>query len=132
MILFNDEDERNQVKQYKQLTGRQRYYIERSLQEKSYADIAKSIGVDKSTISREVKRNSVVGIYQSQTAGKLMRKRKKACKKKYVLVGCSFEDVSQKELTRVQNKLNYRPRKCLGFKTPKEVIDEETGVALAN
>jgi IS30 family transposase len=319
------------MKQYKQLTDSQRYYIEKSLQEKSYGEIAKNIGFDKSTICREIKRNSIRGVYRSQTAGRLMRNRQKAPKKKYVLVGrlerivrwlikcdwspeqisdrlklrrgikvshetiykyigedknqggtlyehlriqkkrkfvygsfkrhkqsrpsistrpehinnrenvgdheidtmvskkskdvlitmvdrksrttvilkskdsrtenvfkkvisyckkhqlivnsitsdnggeftgfrritraldceyyfchpyssyergtnentnglirqyfpkgCSFEDVTQKELTRVQNKLNYRPRKCLGFKTPKEVIDEETGVALAN
>jgi IS30 family transposase len=51
------------MKKYKQLTDKQRYYIERSLQEKSYADIAKNIGVDKSTICREVKRNSILGKY---------------------------------------------------------------------
>jgi IS30 family transposase len=78
---------RETMKKYKQLTDSQRYYIEISLQEKSYEDIAKNIGFNKSTICREVKRNSIGGIYKSQTAGKLTRKRKKACKKRYVLVG---------------------------------------------
>lgn len=33
-----------------------------------------------------------------------------------------FATVSQRELTRLQIRLNNRPRKCLSFKTPKEVF----------
>jgi len=29
-------------------------------------------------------------------------------------------------------KANNRPRKCLGYKTPREVFEEEISVALAN
>ena len=34
----------------------------------------------------------------------------------------SFTDLTQKEVTMIQNRLNHRPRKILGFKTPYEVF----------
>ncbi len=34
----------------------------------------------------------------------------------------SFTDLTQKEVTMIQNRLNHRPRKVLGFKTPYEVF----------
>jgi len=44
---------------YKQLTDSQRYKIEAYLKEKcTITQIASKLGVDKSTISRELKRNS--------------------------------------------------------------------------
>jgi|AntAceMinimDraft_15_1070371.scaffolds.fasta_scaffold41419_1 IS30 family transposase len=39
--------------------------------------------------------------------------------------GTDFSDVSDTEILRVQNLLNERPRKTLGFKTPKEVLTKE-------
>lgn len=36
-----------------------------------------------------------------------------------------FDDISSSELHRVNKKLNDRPRKCLGFKTPFEVFKKE-------
>ena len=39
--------------------------------------------------------------------------------------GTDFTRVSEYELIRVQNLLNERPRKILGFKTPKEVFLKE-------
>ncbi len=37
----------------------------------------------------------------------------------------SFEHVSSKMIKRVQNKINHRPRKILGYKTPYEVLKEQ-------
>jgi IS30 family transposase len=36
--------------------------------------------------------------------------------------GTSFETVSNKRLARIEDLLNNRPRKCLGYRTPAEVI----------
>jgi IS30 family transposase len=45
-----------------------------------------------------------------------------------------FKDVSDEEIQKIENKLNARPRKVLGFKTPFEVFFgyelNTTGVAL--
>jgi IS30 family transposase len=36
--------------------------------------------------------------------------------------GKDFSTITQSEIIDVQNNLNYRPRKSLGFKTPVEVF----------
>ncbi|HFU77059.1 MAG TPA: IS30 family transposase, partial [Epsilonproteobacteria bacterium] len=36
--------------------------------------------------------------------------------------GSSFKHVTQQEVLAVQNNLNHRPRKALGYKTPAEVF----------
>jgi IS30 family transposase len=38
--------------------------------------------------------------------------------------GTSFETVSSKRLARIEDLLNNRPRKCLGYRTPAEVIPD--------
>jgi transposase, IS30 family len=43
----------------------------------------------------------------------------------------SFKRVSEKALAKVIQKINNRPRKCLGYRTPQEVLDEASGGALA-
>jgi IS30 family transposase len=37
-------------------------------------------------------------------------------------------DVTAKQVFDAVHKLNSRPRKCLGFKTPYEVFEELTGI----
>ena len=39
--------------------------------------------------------------------------------------GTDFSMISERELVKVQNLLNDRPRKTLGFKTPKELFTKE-------
>jgi len=34
----------------------------------------------------------------------------------------NFIDVSHKQISEIQDRLNYRPRKVLGYKTPYEVF----------
>lgn len=41
-----------------------------------------------------------------------------------------FDDVEDEQIELVQRKLNNRPRKCLGFRTPAEVFREMTGMEL--
>jgi len=38
--------------------------------------------------------------------------------------GTDLSQVTSEELKRVQDLLNNRPRKCLGYRTPQEVVDE--------
>ena len=71
------------MRKYKQLTRDQRYTIKALLQE-SYSQIyiAKRIGVHRSTVCREVKRNKQVKEpYYAGIADNLARKRKKVCRK---------------------------------------------------
>ena len=43
--------------------------------------------------------------------------------RKYLPKKTDFSKISLKEFKKIENKLNNRPRKCLGFRTPKEVFD---------
>jgi transposase, IS30 family len=49
----------------------------------------------------------------------------------YFPKGMSFKRVSEKALANVIQKINNRPRKCLGYRTPQEVLNEASGGALA-
>ena len=62
----------------KHLDENQRYFIFKSLQaNKSKSEIAKSLGVDRSTVYREIRRNSVKGEYRSETAELLAEARRR-------------------------------------------------------
>lgn len=39
--------------------------------------------------------------------------------------GTEFNNVDEKKLLEIQEKLNNRPRKIIGYKTPKEILDSE-------
>jgi IS30 family transposase len=47
--------------------------------------------------------------------------------RQYAPKGQSLEHLTQQKVDSIQNKLNHRPRKCLNFKTPHEVLERETG-----
>ena len=42
--------------------------------------------------------------------------------RRYLPKGMDLQTVTQKQLQSLPDKLNHRPRKCLGFKTPYEVL----------
>jgi IS30 family transposase len=42
--------------------------------------------------------------------------------RQYLPKGTSFDSLSQKDIQRIMDKLNNRPRKCLGIKTPNQVF----------
>lgn len=53
--------------------------------------------------------------------------------RQYYPKGTDFNDVSESEIQEVVNKINSRPRKCLNYKTPTEVLVElaaKKGIAL--
>jgi IS30 family transposase len=43
--------------------------------------------------------------------------------RQYIKKGCSFDDITQERITWIQDRLNNRPRKSLGYYTPNEVFD---------
>ena len=45
--------------------------------------------------------------------------------RQYLPKGTDFSGLSQRYLTNIATALNTRPRKCLGFRTPQEVMTEE-------
>ncbi|OGT89947.1 MAG: transcriptional regulator, partial [Gammaproteobacteria bacterium RIFOXYA12_FULL_61_12] len=45
--------------------------------------------------------------------------------REYLPKGMDLSDVSQRQLTQIATALNTRPRKCLNFLTPEEVMNQE-------
>ena len=45
--------------------------------------------------------------------------------RRYLPKGTDFNLINKKQLLIIQEKLNNRPRKIIGYKTPKEIIDSE-------
>jgi transposase, IS30 family len=50
--------------------------------------------------------------------------------RRYFPKGSDFSKISDKELAAVVNKINHRPRKCLGYRSPHEVFQEAKRGAL--
>jgi IS30 family transposase len=44
--------------------------------------------------------------------------------RQYIKKGSSFDDISRKNITAIQNRLNDRPRKILAYSTPREVFEQ--------
>ena len=42
--------------------------------------------------------------------------------REYLPKGTDLSEVTDKEIKAIQDKLNHRPRECLGYKTPHEVL----------
>lgn len=45
--------------------------------------------------------------------------------RRYLPKGTDFNQIDEKSLMLIQEKLNNRPRKIIGYKTPKEIMDSE-------
>lgn len=45
--------------------------------------------------------------------------------RQYIPKGSSFENLTKKKIRQIENRLNYRPRKTLGWRTPYEVFHEK-------
>ncbi|HHD80032.1 MAG TPA: IS30 family transposase [Campylobacterales bacterium] len=45
--------------------------------------------------------------------------------RQYIPKGSSFENITKKQIRQIENKLNHRPRKSLGWKTPYEVFHQK-------
>jgi len=44
--------------------------------------------------------------------------------RQYIPKGSSFENITPKDIQKIENRLNHRPRKTLGWRTPYEVFHE--------
>jgi IS30 family transposase len=45
--------------------------------------------------------------------------------RRYLPKGTSFRDLTQQHLDEIVSKINNRPRKCLGYRTPNEVFNQQ-------
>ena len=45
--------------------------------------------------------------------------------RRYLPKGTDFNEIDEKKLQNIQDKLNNRPRKIIGYKTPKEILEFE-------
>ena len=101
---------------YKHLTREQRYTIEALLQTPmSLREIGEMIGVSTGMVSREIRRNCDrrgYHRYRWQLAQKKYERRMKT-RRHYL----KFTD---EMLAEIEWKLNHRPRKSLGYRTPLE------------
>ncbi len=53
--------------------------------------------------------------------------------RQYLPKGTSFDDLTERDVQDIMDKLNNRPRKCLGFRTPNQVfLKEKSEIALAS
>ncbi|MGK0327385.1 MAG: IS30 family transposase [Polaribacter sp.] len=48
--------------------------------------------------------------------------------RRYLPKGINFNEIDLKKLQNIQEKLNKRPRKIIGYKTPKEMMDSELNI----
>jgi IS30 family transposase len=128
---------------YKHLTREQRYTIEALLQTPmSLREIGEVIGVSTGTVSREIRRNCDMRGYHRyrwRLAQKKYERRMKTRRHylkftderkrtvrrfiiygQYIPKGTDFSKLTDEMLAEIEWKLNHRPRKSLGYRTPLE------------
>ena len=128
---------------YKHLTREQRYTIEALLQTPmSLREIGEVIGVSTGTVSREIRRNCGrrgYHRYRWQLAQKKYERRMKTRRhylkftderkrtvRRFIIYGqyipkdTDFSELTDEMLAEIEWKLNHRPRKSLGYRTPLE------------
>ena len=128
---------------YKHLTREQRYTIEALLQTPmSLREIGEVIGVSTGTVSREIRRNCDMRGYHRyrwQLAQKKYERRMKVRRhylkftdemkrtvRRFIIFGqyspkgTDFSELTDEMLAQIEWKLNHRPRKSLGYRTPLE------------
>ena len=128
---------------YKHLTREQRYAIEALLQTPmSLREIGEVIGVSTGTVNREIRRNCDsrgYHRYRWQLAQKKYERRMKTRRHylkftderkrtvrrfiiygQYIPKGTDFSELTDEMLAEIEWKLNHRPRKSLGYRTPLE------------
>jgi IS30 family transposase len=80
-------------------------------QEYTYTQIGENLGFDKSTVSREIKRNSENGMYRTPRANKKAKKRRKYSKVNYRMID---DDSSLKRKIKYYLKKDYSPEQITG------------------
>ena len=125
------------------MTREQRYTIEMLLQTPmSLREIGEVIGVSTGTVSREIRRNCDMRGYHRyrwQLAQKKYERRMKTRRhylkftdemkltvRRFIIYGqyipkdTDFSELTDEMLAEIEWKLNHRPRKSLGYRTPLE------------
>ena len=115
---------------YKHLTREQRYAIYLGIQKhETNKAIAQAIEVSESTVSREIKRNSTkngkhlggvlvyfTDSYSSWQKGAVENTNKLI--RQYIPKGTNINTITDTLITKIQKKINRRPREKLNFSTP--------------
>ena len=83
----------------------------------SYSAIARVLEVHPSTISREVRRNSIVSyrVHHAQRCARLKRANARTM----------YRTIDTNDVQRAVARLNNRPRKRLNYLTPREFLEKE-------
>ncbi len=144
---------------YGHFTIEEREIIALRLAEGEYpTQIAKELGRHHSSVSAEIRRNSIEGVYYPFKAQVLAKRRRRESKcpwkmkdprvaenvkrglkqrwerglnentngllRQYFHKGTDFSKITPYRLKKVENEVNGRPRKTLGYRTPQEVMRE--------
>ena len=126
---------------YKHITINKMWYIANFLDLWwSIRKIVKYLNRNASTISRKIRRNSVNGKYLAHITNEIYlhvyfedpyvswqrgtNKNTNGLLREFYPKKFDFSTITQNELDVVVNIINNRPRKCLGYKTPTEVLAE--------
>ena len=109
---------------YKHLTREQRYTIEALLQTPmSLREIGEVIGVSTGTVSREIAKGLDAEFYFARPYHSWERganENTNGLIRQYIPKGTDFSELTDEMLAEIEWKLNHRPRKSLGYRTPLE------------
>jgi len=106
------------MRTYKQLTQEQRYYIfQLNKKDFTQAEIAKEVGVDKSTISRELKRNTGQRGYSPKQAQRKTTERRKFASKAIKMTADMIELIDKK-----LSKQQWSPEQISGWLLEEKAI----------
>ena len=88
----------------------------------SISEIARRLKRHRSTITLEIKRDGGPWSYYRKQAHKKATERRSAASRRPKKMTPEFNEVTHEELAAIEEHLNHRPRKILGYKTPYEVF----------
>jgi len=83
---------------------------------------------------KELERTTGISTYFCEPHSPWQRGTNENCNglvRQYFPRGISFRSITEKAIQRAANRLNTRPRKCLGYRTPTEIFSQALSGALA-
>ena len=108
---------------YSHLSSEERGKIEAYLhQGVSISRIAYYLNRSKSTISEELRRGPSNGRYTAEISYKRVLRNRNKILRQFLKKGTNFDLSSEDEIRNIQDMINYRPMKALGWKSPAELI----------
>jgi len=123
-----------EIKKYNHLTEKDRIFL-RVMLERHYSKnkIAEILGVHRSTIYRELRRNSFkhwrydINIYFCKPASPYQKgavENGNGVIRAELPRNYDIAKLKQKHISRLIDEINNRPLKCLGYKTPLEIFQQ--------